>query len=154
MKPILSTDEPLCQEGQLACHDGTCLDKLAFCNGVPDCSDGSDENSCSLESDPNRAPVCDPDGCTLPDCFCSEDGTGIPANLDLKKVPQMIMITFDDAINNNNIDLYNLMFDGTRKNPNGCDIKATFYVSHQYCNYSAVQEIHRQGHEIAVHSIT
>lgn len=154
LKPILSTDEPLCQEGQLACHDGTCLDKLVFCNGVVDCSDGSDENSCSLESDPNRAPLCDPESCTLPDCFCSEDGTGIPANLDVKKVPQMIMITFDDAINNNNIELYNTMFDGSRKNPNGCDIKASFFVSHQYCNYSAVQEIHRQGHEIAVHSIT
>ncbi len=51
----------------------------------------------------------------------------------------MITITFDDAINNNNIDLYKEIFNKQRKNPNGCDIKATFFVSHKYSNYSAVQ---------------
>lgn len=67
----------------------------------------------------------------------------------------MIVITFDDAINNNNIELYKEMFGtGKRRNPNGCDIKATFFVSHKYSNYSALQETHRKGHEIAVHSIT
>lgn len=40
----------------------------------------------------------------------------------------MITITFDDAINNNNIDLYREMFNGKRKNPNGCDIKATVSI--------------------------
>ena len=55
------------------------------------------------------------------------------------KVPQMITITFDDAINVNNVDLYNEIFNGARKNPNGCDIKGTFFVSHKYTNYSAVQ---------------
>jgi hypothetical protein len=63
--------------------------------------------------------------CVLPDCFCSDDGTTIPGDLPSKDVPQMITITFDDAINNNNIDLYREMFNGKRKNPNGCDIKAT-----------------------------
>jgi peptidoglycan/xylan/chitin deacetylase (PgdA/CDA1 family) len=65
----------------------------------------------------------------------------------------MITITFDDAINNNNIDLYAEIFKG-RRNPNGCDIKATFFVSHKYTNYSAVENMHRLGHEIAAHSIT
>ena len=51
----------------------------------------------------------------------------------------MITITFDDAINVNNVDLYNEIFNGARKNPNGCDIKGTFFVSHKYTNYSAVQ---------------
>jgi len=77
------------------------------------------------ETDPNRAPPCDPAVCVLPDCFCSEDGTTIPGDLPAKDVPQMITITFDDAINNNNIDLYREMFNGKRRNPNGCDIKAT-----------------------------
>jgi hypothetical protein len=66
----------------------------------------------------------------------------------------MAMITFDDAINNNNIDLYKEIFNKQRRNPNGCDIKATFFVSHKYTNYSAVEEMHRLGHEIAAHSIT
>ena len=78
-----------------------------------------------IESDPNRAPPCDPAVCVLPDCFCSEDGTTIPGDIPSKDVPQMITITFDDAINNNNIDLYKEMFNGKRKNPNGCNIKAT-----------------------------
>lgn len=106
-----------------------------------------------IDNDPNRAPPCDPAVCVLPDCFCSEDGTSIPGDLPAKDVPMMITITFDDAINNNNIELYKEIFKG-RKNPNGCDIKATYFVSHKYTNYSAVQETARKGHEIAVHSIT
>ena len=62
-----------------------------------------------------------------------------PEGTNCLKVPQMITITFDDAINVNNIDLYNEIFNGVRKNPNGCDIKGTFFVTHQYTNYSAVQ---------------
>ena len=86
----------------------------------------------------------------MPGGFC-EIG---PGNTACPSIPQMVTITFDDAINNNNIDLYSEIFNGQRKNPNGCDIKATFFVSHKYTNYSAVQELHRKGNEIGVFSIT
>ena len=46
MKPLLITDEPLCQDGFLACGDGNCVERGLFCNGEKDCADGSDENSC------------------------------------------------------------------------------------------------------------
>lgn len=46
MKPLLVTDEPLCQDGFLACGDGNCVERGLFCNGEKDCADGSDENSC------------------------------------------------------------------------------------------------------------
>lgn len=46
MKPLLITDEPLCQDGFLACGDGNCIERGLFCNGEKDCNDGSDENSC------------------------------------------------------------------------------------------------------------
>lgn len=46
MKPLLITDEPLCQDGFLACGDGNCVERGLFCNGEKDCTDGSDENSC------------------------------------------------------------------------------------------------------------
>jgi hypothetical protein len=108
----------------------------------------------AVEKDPNRAPPCDQSQCVLPDCFCSPDGTQIPGKLEPSNVPQMIMITFDDAVNNNNIDIYEKIFKDGRNNPNGCSIKSTFFVSHKYSNYSAVQEMHRKGHEIAAHSIT
>lgn len=67
----------------------------------------------------------------------------------------MITLTFDDAINFENWDLYTQkLFTPERKNPNGCPARATFYVSHQYTNYMQVQKMWNQGHEIAVHSIT
>ncbi|CAN8003902.1 chitin deacetylase 1 [Ixodes scapularis] len=152
--PLLATDEPICETGKLACGNGDCIAKEMFCNGNPDCSDGSDENACTVDTDPNRAPPCDQNQCVLPDCFCSADGTQIPGRLEPNTVPQMITITFDDAINNNNIDIYEKIFKEGRNNPNGCQIKATFFVSHKYTNYSAVQELHRRGHEMAAHSIT
>merc|ERR1712198_602075 len=158
-KPLLYTDEPICQVNHLACGDGNCIERGLFCNGAKDCNDGSNENACDIDTDPNRAPACDKDICQLPDCFCSEDGTEVPgdlcpANDKCDRVPQMVTITFDDAINNNNIDLYGEIFNKQRRNSNGCDIKATFFVSHKYTNYSAVQNMHRLGHEIAAHSIT
>ncbi|KAK3881494.1 hypothetical protein Pcinc_014059, partial [Petrolisthes cinctipes] len=133
-KPLLDTDEPICPSGQLACGDGVCQPKTVFCDGIIDCDDESDENAC--------------------DCFCSSDGTRIPGNLDPSNTPQMITITFSGAVNVDNVDLYQDLFNDDRKNPNGCTVKATFFVSHRYTNYSAVQELHRRGHEIAVFSIS
>jgi len=62
----------------------------------------------------------------------------ISADIPAKDVPQMITITFDDAINNNNIELYKEMFNGKRKNPNGCNIKATVWVEFIFELYACV----------------
>ena len=59
--------------------------------------------------DPNRAPDCDLGQCQLPDCFCSPDGTRVPGNIDPAQVPQMITITFNGAVNSDNINLYRLI---------------------------------------------
>lgn len=48
------------------------------------------------------------------------------------QVPQMILLTFDGAVNLNNFEHYKKVFNGKRKNPNGCDIKGTFFISHEY----------------------
>lgn len=152
--PKFYTEEPLCDRGELACGDDTCLPRVLFCDDKVDCADGSDENLCDSRNDPNRADNCDPVQCSLPQCFCSASGQEIPGGLDSERVPQMIMMTFDDAINENNFEIYDQLFDGKLKNPNGCDAKATFFVSHRYNNYSMVQELHRRGHEMAVHSIS
>ena len=44
VKPLLYTDEPICQDAHLACGDGNCIERTKFCNGEKDCNDGSDEN--------------------------------------------------------------------------------------------------------------
>jgi len=152
--PLFNTKEPLCEPGYLACGDGQCVEKELFCDGEPQCLDGSDENLCGPRTDPNRADECDPEICRLPDCFCSPTSTKIPGNLDPTDVPQMIVISFDDAVTNTNFPIYKRLFNGQRKNPNSCDIRATMFVSHKYTNYSMVEELHRMGMEMATHSIT
>jgi len=153
--PLLHTTEPVCQDqAEVACGDGTCLPRELFCDEIIDCADGSDETLCDPRNDPNRAADCDLDLCKLPDCFCSPTGQEIPGGLPQDQVPQMIVISFDDAINNNNYEELDRFLSGNLKNPNGCDIKATFFVSHRYNNYSMAQELYRRGHEFGVHSVT
>lgn len=48
------------------------------------------------------------------------------------QIPQIIMLTFDGAVNLNNYQHYQKIFDGKRKNPNGCLIRGTFFMSHEY----------------------
>jgi len=48
------------------------------------------------------------------------------------QIPQMILLTFDGAINNNNYEQYMKFLGGRYENPNGCPIRGTFFVSHEY----------------------
>ena len=67
----------------------------------------------------------------------------------------MIVITFSGAVNERNSRIFDDIFRHNVKNKgNDCSVKATFFVSHAYTNYSAVQELYRRGHEIAINSIT
>jgi peptidoglycan/xylan/chitin deacetylase (PgdA/CDA1 family) len=75
---------------------------------------------------------------------------GIPAD----DTPQIVLLTFDDAINDLNRQLYVDLFENGRKNPNGCPISATFYVSHEWTDYSQVQNMYADGHELASHTIS
>lgn len=52
------------------------------------------------------------------------------------------------------IRLFTEIFTDDRKNTNGCPIKGTFYISHQYTNYRDVQYLWNTDHEIAAHSVT
>lgn len=108
------------------------------------------------KNDPNGAETCDPKKCLWRQgCFCSVDGTRIPGDLEVSKTPQMITITFTGAVNERNFRTFQEIFKGNVKHKgNDCTAKATFFVSHAFTNYSAVQELHRLGHEIGVSSIT
>jgi hypothetical protein len=148
-------DADCAQRTQLGCGDGTCLPNEYFCDGSIDCPDGSDEGYCDANTDPNAADSCDPAVCVLPDCWCSKDGTIIPGRLEVNQVPQMIILTFDDAVNFENFEMYTeKLLLPSRKNPNGCPMRSTFFVSHQYTNYQNVQKLWNDGHEVGIHSIT
>lgn len=55
--------------------------------GSVDCGDGSDEGWCDVDNDPNAAEICDLLQYVL------------PGRLEPNQVPQVILLTFDDAIN-------------------------------------------------------
>jgi len=74
--------------------------------------------------------------------------------IKVKDVPQLVLLTFDDSVNDLNKDLYKDLFETGRTNPNGCPISATFYVSHEWTDYGQVQNLYADGHEIASHTIS
>lgn len=71
-----------------------------------------------------------------------------------EEIPQIVVLTFDDSVNDLNKGLYADLFEKGRKNPNGCPISATFYVSHEWTDYSQVQNLYAAGHEIASHTVS
>uniref|UniRef100_A0A914YAE2 Uncharacterized protein n=1 Tax=Panagrolaimus superbus TaxID=310955 RepID=A0A914YAE2_9BILA len=98
---------------------------------------------------------CPIDGkCALPYCFCSPNGLGIPGDLRTSETPQMVIITYEGAITDRIINIFKSLFNGKFKNPNGCAIKGTFFISHEWNNYDQVQWLFSTGHEIGVNSIT
>ncbi|XP_050680590.1 uncharacterized protein LOC126976339 isoform X4 [Leptidea sinapis] len=98
------------------------------------------------------AAKCRKDVCLLPDCFCG--GKDIPGDMPVESVPQIVLLTFDDSVNDLNKGLYSDLFEKGRVNPNGCPISATFYVSHEWTDYSQVQNLYSAGHEMASHTIS
>ncbi|XP_011686448.1 PREDICTED: uncharacterized protein LOC105449142 [Wasmannia auropunctata] len=98
------------------------------------------------------AAKCRRDVCLLPDCSCG--GADIPGDYLPEEIPQIVLLTFDDSVNDLNKGLYADLFEKGRKNPNGCPISATFYVSHEWTDYSQVQNLYASGHEIASHTVS
>ena len=75
--------------------------------------------------------------------FCLQAPGVADGQLEISSIPQMVTLTFNGAVNIDNILLYDRLFNEERLNPNGCTARGTFFVSHKYTNYSAVQELHR-----------
>merc|ERR1711970_1456450 len=105
-----------------------------------------------VRSNDDPATPCTDANCKLPDCFCS--GTKAPNDIPGERVPQFIMLTFDDSINPYVHQFYEKLFNPARKNPNGCPIRGTFYVTHEWNDYWLTKKLYNEGHEIADHSIT
>lgn len=72
-----------------------------------------------------------------------------------KDTPQIVMFSFDDGLRDQDYnDYYSPVFDGL-KNPNGCPISLTYFVSHNYTDYALVEHAYSVDRaEIADHSVT
>lgn len=99
------------------------------------------------------AEPCDQAKCQPPDCRCAS--TDIPGGLSIKDTPQIVMFSFDDGLRDEDYSkFYSPVFSGL-KNPNGCPISLTYFVSHNYTDYALVEHVHTLDRaEIADHSVT
>jgi peptidoglycan/xylan/chitin deacetylase (PgdA/CDA1 family) len=64
-----------------------------------------------------------------------------------------VVFTADDALQQYTIESVN-QFLANRKNPNGCPVKMSFYVSTNFTNFTAVTDWYVAGNEIADHTMT
>merc|ERR1712126_272893 len=107
-----------------------------------------------------EAKKCDITQCSLPVCFCSGNETTLEGDHNMTDKPQIVYLTFDDALSKTASDQFYEKLFGTSatsfpfSNPNGCAIRATHFVTHSYTDYSLVNKYWHMGHEIASHSIT
>ncbi|XP_041375972.1 uncharacterized protein LOC121388620 [Gigantopelta aegis] len=86
--------------------------------------------------------------CKLPACQCRS--LSPPGALPSTRVPQMIYFTFDGPINQRSHPFYLKIFNKDRKNPNGCPISATFFVSKRGNFIPYLMSHVNNGHEIAI----
>jgi len=97
--------------------------------------------------------ACNRNNCLPPDCFCA--ALSGPPEIPVSETPQMVLLTFDDAVLPQFEPVYQRLFDsGRRRNPNGCPITTTFYVTHDGTDYQLVNRLYTAGHEMASHSVS
>merc|ERR1711942_282122 len=124
---------------------------LDYFDGRPNRPSVESDATVSVSQPEEKAKPCTERLCQLPECFCS--GIKVPKDLPAETIPQFVMLTFDDSINPNVAEFYDKLFKD-RKNPNGCPIRGTFYVTHEWNDYWLTKKLYSEGHEIADHSIT
>jgi peptidoglycan/xylan/chitin deacetylase (PgdA/CDA1 family) len=77
-----------------------------------------------------------------------------PGGLAPSNTPQIILLTFDDSVTSNSFRLAQGILTN-HVNPNGDQVKATFFVSLDAAiDYGCVNKLYAAGHEIAIHTMT
>ncbi|XP_012941026.1 chitin deacetylase 7 [Aplysia californica] len=100
----------------------------------------------------NLVAECTEETCRPPACVCAR--TSHPGSFPLREVPMMVMLSFDDHVNNLNFHHVQSLLDRRWKNPNKCPATFTFFSCDVATNYSYVRKLHTLGHEIGSHSVT
>ncbi|XP_065931202.1 chitin deacetylase 7 [Magallana gigas] len=88
--------------------------------------------------------------CQLPNCRCFLD-SAVPGGLNVSDVPQLVVLTMDYALNEEYEPLYNQIF--SVANPNGCEIRGTFFVQDKSSNLGLVKRYADGGFEIGIGSV-
>lgn len=95
---------------------------------------------------------CDPTTCTAAkNCVCPS--TSAPGGLKPEEIPQFILFTHDDAVDENANKVVRGVSDGL-KNPNGCPVPVTWFVTKYGTDCSLIRGLYADHHEIATHTIT
>ncbi|CAL1543560.1 unnamed protein product [Lymnaea stagnalis] len=131
---------------RLLCHRGlrllVCCLVILFsisCNGQ------------TLTSAATWGPCVQDSNCQLPDCFCANNTDG-PQAVPKKIRPQIVVLSFNDAVNERNFPYYKQMLGAGWKNSNGCPVGLTLFVPDAWTNYTQVKELWLAGAEIAAFS--
>lgn len=89
--------------------------------------------------------------CRPPNCRCWNDDT-IPGNIPQEDTPQVVLLTFQYAVNAGNVDFYRAVF-GSAKNPNQCPVAGTFFVQQTSSDLGVIKALYDTGHEIGTTTI-
>ena len=94
---------------------------------------------------------CDAKNCVLPLCKCSNGE--VPGNIDLEETPMMVGLTFNGILTSHTMRFVKRILNPVFKNPNGCPVQATFFLSHEAeekTEYCLVQSLFNNNNEIGV----
>ena len=99
---------------------------------------------------PADAVKCETNLCRWPLCRCASDV--IPSGLSREEIPQMVLVTMNGAVRESTYKIYTDLLNEFR-NPNGCEIKATFFVSHNTTEYKYVKQLANHGRNKFPHTL-
>ncbi|KAJ3032457.1 hypothetical protein HDV00_007532 [Rhizophlyctis rosea] len=119
----------------------------ALCASSVAAQDGGGPRTSGSGGDPFANYKCDPNVCKLPTCRCAS--TSAPVS----SPPQFLLVTFDDAMQSTTMPAAQALI-ANRKNPNGCPVGATFFVSADYSDPFYLTQWYAAGSEVADHTIT
>ena len=107
-------------------------------------------NYCESTAQKEEIETCGKQNCELPLCKCSN--TERPAGIEFGDTPMMIGLTFNGVLTSQHAHLFKNILNPVFKNPNGCPIQATFFVSNTgngTSDYCFVQNLFNNNNEIA-----
>ncbi|KAL4434794.1 hypothetical protein ABPG77_005321 [Micractinium sp. CCAP 211/92] len=90
---------------------------------------------------------CDPTTCMPPECLCASNSP--PGNLTADEIPQFVLLSHDNALNNQS---YNLMVQllGSKMQSDGCRVPITWFAMRYHSDCSAGKSALQSGDELAM----